>query len=206
MKTQIHTDHGPDAQRSGPSRRVVLRTGAWTVPAIAVASTAPAFAASTGAITGTHQVVRTSATTIQSSGTVTNGTGAVQTVTLTWNWLCASTGPGAGSFYAGDNPNVNGWTSSNYQYVAAGASGTRGIRLVTSRQVAVGATVSLPTLTLYLSPAATTGTLTAAFSVTTAATVVQPPQTSWTAFTGVAPRTAAGRSSAPAKDFVSPAS
>lgn len=170
------------AQRTGHTRRTVLRTGAWTAPVVLASTAAPAFAASPG-ITGTQQVVRSAATAIDSSGTVTNSTGASQTVTLTWTWLCDSTGPGAGRFTGGSGL-ANGWTVSSFVFVAGSGDPQRGARLVATRVVAAGATVPLPTITMNPSSASVTGTVTATLAAPAGVTVIQPTTVTFPALTG----------------------
>ncbi len=185
------------ADRTGPSRRTLLRTGAWTAPVVAVAATAPAFASSMG-ITGTQQAVRSDATSVDSSGTVTNNTGASVTVTLTWTWLCDSTGSGAGRFTSGSGQ-ATGWNVSSFVFISSGGDSQRGARLVVSRVVAGGTTVPFPTITMEPSSAKVTGTVTATLSAAASVTVVQPAVVAFTAYTSArrapAPRTKPGQPS-----------
>ena len=182
-------------ERTGPSRRTLLRTGAWSAPVVLVAATAPAYAASAG-ITGTQQAVRSSATAVDSSGTVTNNTGADQTVTLTWTWICDSTGPGAGRFTGGSGL-ANGWTVTSFVFVAGSGDAQRGARLIATRVIPAGATVPLPTITMNPSAATVTGTVTATLVAPVGVSVLQPPVVTFPPFT--AARQAPAMRQAPAR-------
>jgi hypothetical protein len=171
---------------------------------VAVAATAPAFASSTGYISGAQQVTRTPGG-IVSTGSVTNGTSADQTVTLTWDWLCDSTGPGAGIFTGGNNTAAaTGWTPINFTYVFANGNSQRGVRLTVRRVISAGQTVSMPTVTLTTSAQTVTGGVTAVLSAPAPATVVQPASVTFPRYTAPAAAPQARRVPAlpPAEDML----
>lgn len=190
MTRPSSADPGHAAGRQGASRRTVLRTGAWSAPVILASTAAPAFAASAGSITGAQQVVRSAFFAIDSTGTVTNSTPTNQTVTLTWTWLCDSAGAGAGRF-TGGTTDPSGWTVTSFVYVAGSGDQQRGVRLVVNRVMAAGTTVSFPPTNLSLSGLTVTGTVTAVLGAPAPATVVQPAQVTFPAFTGFGGRQSA---------------
>jgi hypothetical protein len=79
------------------SRRTVVRTAAWSVPVVAVAAAAPAFA-----VSGASSTLAGGAVVKWSNGnekhvswdlTLTNGSTAIDTITITFTYAPTSTGP-----------------------------------------------------------------------------------------------------------------
>lgn len=181
------TDIAADRSTEQPnvSRRAVVRTGAWSVPVVMVAVTAPAFAAS-AVIRGSQQVTRANANLATSTGTVDNQTATAQNVTVVFEWFCDDTGPGAGSFTDGYVPNQNGWTNARFMYVERNGSPTRGILLEVNRVVAARTSVPMPLVALEIEAAQVKGTSTATLSAPAPAVIVQPAVVAIPAFTGAA--------------------
>jgi hypothetical protein len=90
-------DVGTDAAPLRASRRAVVRGAAWSVPVVAVAATAPAYAAS-----GATSTLSSGAAVKWSNGNekhvswdlvLTNGPVAIESISLTFSYAPTSTGP-----------------------------------------------------------------------------------------------------------------
>jgi len=100
------------------SRRTVVRTAAWSVPVVAVAAAAPAFA-----VSGASSTLVGGAAVKWSNGnekhvswdlTLTNGSTAIDTITITFSYAPTSTGPFTSfeiyGFSATTGPRDTTWT------------------------------------------------------------------------------------------------
>lgn len=129
------------------SRRTVVRTAAWSVPVVAVAAAAPAFAAS-----GASSTLVGGAAVKWSNGnekhvswdlTLTNGAVAIDTITITFSYAPTSTGPFTSfeiyGFSATTGPRDTTWT-----YPPIGAP-TSTVTATHANDIAAGSTTNIHT-------------------------------------------------------------